>query len=48
MVEGHVEFTLSLCVCLLVFVFQNCVPPIALSCIVGFDNYLAQMIVITR
>ena len=47
MAEGHIEFTLSLCVC--VCVFQIRVPPITSLCMVGLKkNNLAQMIIKTR
>ena len=45
MAEGHIEFTL--CVCVGGGVFQICVRPIT-SYMVGFKNYLAQMIITTR
>ena len=50
MVERHNRVDpVHVCVCLYVFlfvlcVFQNCVRPITSSCMVGFENYLAQMI----
>ena len=55
MVEGHIEFTLSVCVCVCVCVcgvcvcvFQIRVQPITSLCKVGFKNYLIQMIIMTR
>ena len=48
MAERHMEFTLSVCVCVLVCVFQNGVRPITLSCMVGLENNLAQMFIMTR
>ena len=30
-----------------VFVFKNCIKPITSSCMVGFENYLAEMIITT-
>ena len=53
MAEGHIEFTRSVCVSvcmcfrLFVCVFQNRVWPIASSYMVGFENNLAQIIIIT-
>ena len=44
MAEGHIELTLSVCVC----VFQIRVQPITSFCMVGFKTYLAQMINKTR
>ena len=44
MAEGHIEFTLCLCVC----VFQNRVRAITKPCIMGFENNLARMIIMTR
>ena len=35
-------------VCVFVCMFQNCVLLIVLSCIMGFENNLAQMIIMTR
>ena len=46
MADGHIEFTLSMCV--ISFVVQNPVQPIMLSCMVGFENNVAQMIIMTR
>ena len=46
MVEGHIEFTLSVCVC--VYVFQIRVRPINSLCMVGFKNRMAQMFIKTR
>ena len=46
MAERHIEFTLSVCVC--VCVVQIRVRPITSSYMVDFENYLAQMIIITR
>ena len=45
MAEGHREFTLSMCVCVYLFicVFQNLVRPMTSLCMVGFKNYFAQM-----
>ena len=51
MAEGHIEFTLSMCVCVYVFgvcVFQIRVQPITSLCMVGFKNHVAQMIIKTR
>ena len=52
MAEGHIEFTLSVCVCLCMrvcaCVFQVSVRPIISLCMVGFKNHLAQMIIKTR
>ena len=44
MAEGHIEFTLSVYVC----VFQICVRLITSLCMVGFENNLAQMIIKTK
>ena len=44
MAEGHIEFTLSVCVC----VFQNRVRAITQSYMMGFENNLAQIIIMTR
>ena len=46
MAEGHIEFTLSVCVC--VCVFQNRVRAITSPYIMGFKNNLARMIIMTR
>ena len=46
MVEGHIFYPVHLCVC--ICVSQNRVRPIALSCMVRFENNLVQMIVMTR
>ena len=46
MEEGHIEFTLSVFVC--VCVFQNRVRAITKPYIMGFDNNLAQMIIMTK
>ena len=46
MAEGHIESYLSVYVC--VCVFQNSVRLITSSCIMGFENNLAQMIIMTR
>ena len=46
MAEGYKEFTLSVCVCMCVF--QIRVRHITSLCMVGFKNYLAQMIIKTR
>ena len=43
MAEGHIEFTLSVCLC----VPDSCLTIIS-SCILGFENYLAEMIITTR
>ena len=40
--KGHIEFTLSVYVCL--FVYSRIVWPVTLSFMVGFKNNLAQMI----
>ena len=48
MAEEHKEFTLSVSVCVRVCVFQMRVRPITSLCMVGFRNYLAQMIIKTR
>ena len=40
MAEGHIVFTLSVCVC----IFQIHDRPITSLCMVGFKNHLAQMI----
>ena len=47
MAEGHIEFTLSMCVsvCVCVYVFQIHVQSITSLCMVGFKNYLAQVII---
>ena len=37
-----------MCVCVFVCVFQNRVQSITLSCMVGFGNNLAQLILMTR
>ena len=53
MAEGHIEsylslsLSLSVCVCVCVCVFQNRFRPITSTCMVGFGNNLAQ-IIITR
>ena len=44
MAEGHIEFTLSVCVC----VFQNHGRVITEPYFMGFKNNLAQMIIMTR
>ena len=50
--KGHIEFTLSvrMCMfyCLFVCMFQNCVQPITSLCMVESENFLAQMILKTR
>ena len=46
MAEGHIEFTLSVCVC--ICVFQIRVQPVTSLYMVGFKNQLAQMIIKTR
>ena len=46
--EGHIESYLSMCVCVFVCVFQDCVRLITSSCIMEFVNNLAQMIIMTR
>ena len=43
MAKGHIEVILSMCVCVHFRVW-----PITLSCMVGFENTLEQMIVMTR
>ena len=58
MAEGHIEFTLSVCVCffvcvcfhLFICVFKNPVWPISSFCMIGFENKLtlAKMIIMTR
>ena len=60
MADGHTESYISLCVCVLVCVclcvfvyvfvcvFQNCVQPVTLYCMVEFENNLAQIIIVTR
>ena len=53
MAEGHIEFTLSMCVCLFVCLLvvsalQTSVRPISLSCMVGFKNCLVEMIITRR
>ena len=45
MADGHIQFTLFMFVC--VFVIQICVQPINSLCMVGFKNYVAQMIIKT-
>ena len=45
MAEGHIEFTLSVCVC--VRLFQILVRLVTSLCMVGFKNNLAQMIIKT-
>ena len=44
--EGHIEFTL--CVSAFVCVFQNRVRAITKPYMMGFENNLAQMIIMTR
>ena len=44
MAEGHIEFTLSVCVC----VFQIRVRPVTSLCMAGFKNHFAQTIIKTR
>ena len=46
MAEGHIEFTLSLCVraCVCVCVPESC----STHNLVGFKNYMAEMIITTR
>ena len=44
MTEGHIEYTGCVCVC----VFQNCVHAITYQYMIGFENNLAQMIIMTR
>ena len=44
MTEGHIEFTLSVCVC----VFQNRVRAITKPYMMGFATNVAQMIIMTR
>ena len=49
MAEGHREFTLSVCVCVcVVCVFLNRVRAITYPYIMGFQNDLVQMIIMTR
>ena len=55
MAEGRKEFTQSVYVCVNVCVFficscvfKNGVRPITSSCMVGFENYLALMIIMAR
>ena len=43
MAKGHIEFILSMCVCVHFLVW-----PITLSCMVGVENTLEKMIVMTR
>ena len=46
MAKGHIEFTLSVCVC--DCVFQNRVRAITKPYMMGFENNLAHMIIMTR
>ena len=50
MTEEHIVFTLSVCLCFvcLLLCSHNLVPPITLSCVVGFQSYKAQIIFMTR
>ena len=52
MVEWHIELTLSVCVCFVCVCFGLCdseyVRPITSSCMIGFENNLAQMVIKTR
>ena len=52
MAEGHIEFTLSVCVCVCVclFVYSRIVsgPAINQPYVMGFENNLAQIIIMTR
>ena len=47
MVEGLIEFTLSMFVCVCLCVFSFVCSRIS-SCMVGFENNLAQVIIMTR
>ena len=46
MVEGHIEFALSVRMCVCSFVFQIQAQPITLSCIMGYEKYLAEIIIV--
>ena len=50
MAEEHIEFTLSLCVyvCVCVCLFQNRVRAITWLYMMGFENNMAQMIIMIR
>ena len=48
MAEGHIEFTMSVCVYVCVCVFQKRVRAITLPYMMGFKNDLSQIIIMTR
>ena len=46
--RAYSVYPVYVCFRLFVCVFQNCVQPITLSGMVGFENNLAEMIIMTR